>query len=164
MDLDTGTTTLVLSLHALQGYKGHNTMRLSAKIWQVDVIILVDSGSTHNFVDSKIVKRGNLPVEQASQMKIMIAKRGSLCIQGLCRVVEWQAQCHKFVTDFIVLSVKGCDLTKLNMSPALAQKDLQQLLMEYNDVFRVPDGLPLARIQDHKIPLQYKAKVVNVRP
>lgn len=80
---------LVLSLHALQGSQGHNTMRIAAKIGQFDMIILVDSGSTHNFVDSKIAKRGNLPIEPAKQMKIMVANGGSLCTRGLCRAIEW---------------------------------------------------------------------------
>lgn len=85
-------------------------MRIAAKIGQFDVIILVDSGSTHNFVDYKIVKRGNLPIELAKQMKIMVANEGSLCTKGLCRAIDWQTQGYKFVTDFMVLLVKGCDL------------------------------------------------------
>jgi hypothetical protein len=45
-----------ISLHALTGYKGPKTMRVSAQIGVRKILVLIDSGSTHNFVDHKIAK------------------------------------------------------------------------------------------------------------
>lgn len=52
---------------------------------------VINSGSTHNFVDLKLVRRSNLLVEQFGQLKIMMADGGSLTTKGLCRAVSWEA-------------------------------------------------------------------------
>lgn len=69
----------MISLHALNGSEGHNTMRISTHVNQVEVIILVDSGSTHNFIDANVVKRLNLPVELTPTLKLTIANGVTLC-------------------------------------------------------------------------------------
>ncbi|KAH1084128.1 hypothetical protein J1N35_023889 [Gossypium stocksii] len=51
--------------------------RIKASIGHSDVIILVNSGSTHNFLDSKLVKRLDLSVEHSSQFHVMVAIRGT---------------------------------------------------------------------------------------
>ncbi|XP_016727246.1 uncharacterized protein [Gossypium hirsutum] len=102
--------TLVLSLYALQGLQGHNTMRFPAVIGHTEVVVLVDFGSTHNFIDYKMAKRLNLAVKSRSTLRVMVANWVRLSTQGLCRAVSWKAQGYNFTTDFLILSVKGFDL------------------------------------------------------
>lgn len=45
---------LHISLHAISGSSSPNTMRLMGMIGNQPVIILVDSGSTHNFLDPRV--------------------------------------------------------------------------------------------------------------
>jgi len=40
-----------LSLNAMNGYSGFNTMRMNGHIGKKTIHILLDSGSTHNFLD-----------------------------------------------------------------------------------------------------------------
>lgn len=54
--------------------------------------------------------------------------------------------------------------TKLKMTPASTPTDLQQLLREYDGVFRMPATLSPVKPQDHRIPLHDETKVVNMRP
>lgn len=49
-DQEIDTSSSVLTLHTLQGSQGHNTMRISGHIGQMDVAILVDSRSTHDTI------------------------------------------------------------------------------------------------------------------
>lgn len=84
----------VLSLHALNGSQGHNTMRLAARTGQHEVIMLVDSGSTHNFMDSRFMKLAHLVVDFACRMRVVVVVGGQLATQGLCRRVSWDAQGH----------------------------------------------------------------------
>ena len=47
---------LIISVHALTGYSTSQTMRVQGFIKRQSVIILIDYGSTDNFLDSKITK------------------------------------------------------------------------------------------------------------
>lgn len=49
-------------------------------------------------------------MEQSSQLKIMIADGSSLITKGSSKVVSWEAQGHEFTIDFLVISIKGCDV------------------------------------------------------
>lgn len=100
----------ILSLHALNGSQGHNTMRLLARIGNADVIMLVDSGSTHNFVDCRLVKQLHLSVDVSNKLRVMVANGAQLATLGVCRGLQWESQGQVFVTDFMVLPIKGCDL------------------------------------------------------
>lgn len=74
------------------------------------MVVLVDSGTTHNFIDFNIVKRLNLVVELGSSLKVMVADGVRLSTQGLCWSVCWEAQGYSFIIDFLILLVKGFDL------------------------------------------------------
>lgn len=52
-----------ISFHAILGHSVGTTMKLQGAINQRQVLILVDSGSTHNFVAESIVEEHKLPVE-----------------------------------------------------------------------------------------------------
>lgn len=90
-DQEPDSTSPVLSWHDLQGSQWHNIMKLSTYISQVEVIILMDSGSTHNFLYSKLVRRLSLLVEQASTLKVMMVNGVKSSTQGLCKGVQWEA-------------------------------------------------------------------------
>lgn len=84
-------------------------MRFEAKIKVANVIFLVDSGSTHNFLDSRLVFRLSLPVGQ-QQMRVTVADGRHLFTTGVCKEIEWEVQGFSFIADFIVLPLKGCDV------------------------------------------------------
>lgn len=67
-------------------------MRLSAQVGQCKVVILVDSGSTHNFIDSRLVKQARLPVDVAYKMKVLIADGVQMVTNGVSRLLKWEAQ------------------------------------------------------------------------
>ncbi|KAK5802773.1 hypothetical protein PVK06_030393 [Gossypium arboreum] len=85
-------------------------MCLLATIGRCDAIILVDSSSTHNFVDCQLMKKLHLLVDPSYRLKVMAANKVQLATQGVCRSVLWEAQGYQFSIDFMVCPVKGCDL------------------------------------------------------
>lgn len=127
--------TPVLSLHALQRLQGHNTMRFSAIIGQTKVVVLVESGSTHNFIDFNVAKRLNLAVESRSTLRVMVVNGVRLSTQCLCRSVSWEAQGYSFTTNFLIISVKGFDLVLgihwlLSLGPI--EWNFSNLTMQFN--------------------------------
>ncbi|KAG8497362.1 hypothetical protein CXB51_008586 [Gossypium anomalum] len=100
----------VILLHALNGLQGHNTIRVVTRVGSTLAIILVDSGSTHNFIDAKLVNKLSLPVTYHEKLKVTVANGTCLFTRGLCREVLWEVQVHHFATDFLVLPLKRCDM------------------------------------------------------
>ncbi|KAK8288461.1 hypothetical protein V6Z12_D07G127200 [Gossypium hirsutum] len=100
----------VILLHALTGMQGHNTMRVAARVGSLIAIILVDSGSTHNFIDARLVNRLSLPIMHQEQLRVSVVNGESLFTRGVCKGVLWEVQNHKFETDFMILPLKGCDM------------------------------------------------------
>ncbi|KAL4312297.1 hypothetical protein GQ457_01G050670 [Hibiscus cannabinus] len=105
-----GSDIPVLSLQAMWGSTGCETMRIAVTINKQDWVALIDSGSTHNFLSLGVVKANGLTVEKRNQLRVTIADGGSIQTQGLCRTVQWESQGHCFCTDFLVLPFKGCDM------------------------------------------------------
>ena len=99
-----------ISLHALWGTEGHQTMRMIGKIKNQTLVILVDSGSTHNFLDHTTAKRLNCAVQLIPGLSVTVANGETLETQGWCQGVKWEVQGLKQLTDFFVLPLKGCDL------------------------------------------------------
>lgn len=87
---DGGPKSPTISLHALTGLQGHNTMRVVAQVGSAQAIILVDSGSTHNFIDNKLVNRVSLSVVCHEQLKVSVANGSCLFTRGLCQGVKWE--------------------------------------------------------------------------
>ena len=67
-----------ISLHALTGWSPHKTMRVKANIKSHELIVLIDSGSTHNFISERIANSLQLPVQFTKPFNIKIANGCSL--------------------------------------------------------------------------------------
>ncbi len=52
-----GAELLGISMHALAGALAPRTMRLMGRILGQQVVILIETGSTHSFVDQNLAKR-----------------------------------------------------------------------------------------------------------
>lgn len=48
--------------------KGHPEICLCGKIGDNMVVILVDSGSTHNFLDPSVISKNKLPIDEAGRL------------------------------------------------------------------------------------------------
>jgi hypothetical protein len=61
-DPDSLADELGISLHALTGISATNTMQLKITIAGTELLALVDSGSTHTFIDDQVVHRLGLDI------------------------------------------------------------------------------------------------------
>ena len=68
-----GNLKTVISLHALLGTGDSQTMRVKDHIKQQPIIILVDSGSTHNFINQSVVKKLAWPTQFITGIGVFVA-------------------------------------------------------------------------------------------
>ena len=71
-ELDDGSIPQV-SLSAMTGISQPQTLKLKGHIKKNKVVVLVDSGITHNFLDATVAKRLNIFSFPLPNMKVMIA-------------------------------------------------------------------------------------------
>ena len=100
----------VISLHAMLGTGDTNTMRLQGRIKNTQLVILVDSGSTHNFMDQTIAKKVGCHTHIMSGIGVSIANGDKIWVQEVCKEVLWETEGLRQVTDFMLLPLMGCDL------------------------------------------------------
>jgi hypothetical protein len=73
---------LVISINALTSFSAPQTLKLTGYIKNRKFIILVDSGSTHNFIQHRISQEVNYYIYAINNFQIMISNGGSLKCGG----------------------------------------------------------------------------------
>ncbi|WVZ98115.1 hypothetical protein U9M48_043593 [Paspalum notatum var. saurae] len=71
---NSSTDEPAISLHALTGIRSntYHTMRMWVNIGTVRLTALLDSGSTHNFMDSAVASRLHLPAKHSTNMHVTV--------------------------------------------------------------------------------------------
>jgi hypothetical protein len=100
----------LISLHSLIGFSTPQMLNLIGYIKHKKVIILFDSGSTHNFIHHHISEGTNCYIRAFNNFQIMIASGGSMKCCGWCENVcleigHYQLKYHMFSID-----MGGCDI------------------------------------------------------
>ena len=101
-----------ISVHAISGLgsKGYQTMRVTVYVKTKPLHILIDSSSTHNFLDIGVAKKLGCEVEEIGPMKVDVANGSSLACVAICRGLTWTLQGSKFTTDVLLLPLGNCDM------------------------------------------------------
>ena len=81
-----------ISLHALTGIEGYQTIRIMGIIKKQSAVILTDSGSTHNCIDQIVFKRLKCSTKPIAGVQVTVANGDSLQSQEICELVRWEAQ------------------------------------------------------------------------
>ncbi|KAK0578199.1 hypothetical protein LWI29_006640 [Acer saccharum] len=81
-----------ISLHAMAGGHTSETMRLFGGIMGQSVMILVDSGSTHNFISSQAARQLQLQPNNKGGMRVLVASGERLESPGQCLNVPIKLQ------------------------------------------------------------------------
>ncbi|GJX34450.1 reverse transcriptase [Tanacetum coccineum] len=139
-------------LNSLIGHGSPHSLQLWGKIGKGDVHVLIDNGSTHNFIRLDVVDKMCLPIKSTKSFKVYIGSGESL------------------------LAGRGVGNS---MAPKLRQEDKSSPdagMLEHDDVYgvyevhhlfietEVPTTLPPHRSIDHRIHLLPETKPTNVWP
>ncbi|XP_075655178.1 uncharacterized protein LOC142625395 [Castanea sativa] len=107
---DDPTTTLEISLHALVGVSSPQTMRLTWIINGRPLHILIDSGSTHNFVSLKFAKRMGCCKTASPAFVVMVANGELLTCEEIYLAVPMEVQEYRFQANVYPLNLQGSDV------------------------------------------------------
>ena len=99
-----------LSLHALSGHVAPETLRLKGSINDQQVSILIDGGSTHNFLHHRIVLLMGLEVQETTPLRVTVGNGDELCSHQMCQAVKVYIQNHTFSVEFHILPNCGADV------------------------------------------------------
>lgn len=97
-----------ISLQALSGTLHQSTMKLRGTVKNKPVIILVDSGSTHSFINASFSERFQLPMTEGNIFDVVVANGEKLTSKGLCKNVIIECQGTRIITDLLPLPISGC--------------------------------------------------------
>ena len=67
-----------ISCNALVGISTPQNLKIEGHIKKKNVIVLIDSGSTHNFIHCKVAKELNFFLYLAPQFQVMVANGGTI--------------------------------------------------------------------------------------
>lgn len=99
-----------ISYHALAGGYAASTIRFTGQVNGSSVQVLVDGGSDHNFIQTRVTTFLHLEVELISSFPVMKGSGQRLRCASLVRYVPLEIQGTLLTLDFFVLLMHGADL------------------------------------------------------
>lgn len=99
-----------ISFHAIAGADHPQTLRVIGNLKNWSFTVLIDGGSTHNFIDQSVVTRFGLPIEQGINLRVMVSNKEHIDCVGKCRALTVQIQECLITADFYVLPIAACPL------------------------------------------------------
>lgn len=85
-----------ISLHAIGEARSLDLIRIQGEVNGVPVIALVDCGSTHSFVDPKVVEKAGFKASQTKPMEITVANGSKMYCDEKCDGFTWVMQGQEF--------------------------------------------------------------------
>jgi Retroviral aspartyl protease len=104
------TEEVIVLMHATSNNPVSNTMRFKGFIGTVPVFALIDSGSTHSFVNPAVLHTQKHPVISTNPMIVMVANGERMVTDSKCEALQFSIQGIKFHHDMRILPVKGYDV------------------------------------------------------
>ncbi|GJU22562.1 putative mitochondrial protein [Tanacetum coccineum] len=170
-----------VSLNSLLGFTSPRTMKIRGILGGVVVTVLIDSGATQNFLSKVLVERLGLCVFGNNSVGVMLGNGGFEESVGLCKGVVLSLYGLQIIEDLFPFELGDPSLNRSLVSLKSILRSLKlenngylvelkclgepqearlptneainDLLKEFEDIFQLPEGLPLIRAQDHAINL-----------
>jgi hypothetical protein len=102
--------TPMISCNALAGISTPQTLKIEGYIKKKKVIVLIDSGSTHNFIHYKLSKALNCFVYPAPEFQVMIANGGTINCSGKCNKINLTMGEYVMNSPMISIPMGGVDI------------------------------------------------------
>ncbi|XP_024022722.1 uncharacterized protein LOC112091991 [Morus notabilis] len=104
-----------LSLNSLMGITSSNTMKLMGTLGDREVVVLVDSGASHNFLSQKVMREMQIPLTATGDYGIQVGNSACFRQHGMCKGVDLRIQGYRVTEDFVPFEL-GCTEVVLGVS------------------------------------------------
>jgi hypothetical protein len=121
----------VILLHVLSVISTPQTLKIKRYIKHRPFVVLIDSGSTHNFIHCKIADEIHCVVHLVSNFQVLIVDGGTMKCGGCCHNVKLQMGDYHMKTHMFSISMGGCDIV-LRMEWI---HTLGPITMEYQELY-----------------------------
>ncbi|KAL0403037.1 UNVERIFIED_CONTAM: hypothetical protein Sradi_1944500 [Sesamum radiatum] len=98
------------SVNAMTSVHNFNTMRVTGCCKSKAINILINTGSTHNFVDFQVAKRLGCKLEATNPFLVAVANGNRVYSTHTCKNFNWRMQRVDFVTEVMTLALGGWDV------------------------------------------------------
>lgn len=99
-----------LSFNALKGSQSKGTLRFLGSIQGVEIQILLDGGSSDNFLQPRVAQCLKLPVQPAPGFQVMVGNGHNLIAEGFIDNLKVHIQGHTLHLPVYLLLITGADL------------------------------------------------------
>ncbi|KAG7619515.1 Aspartic peptidase domain superfamily [Arabidopsis suecica] len=99
-----------ISVNAVSGIAGYKTMRVKGTYEKKIIFILIDSGSTHNFLDPNTAAKLGCKVDTAGLTRVSVADGRKLRVEGKVTDFSWKLQTTTFQSDILLIPLQGIDM------------------------------------------------------
>ena len=99
-----------ISLNALIGRQSCSTIRITGQIRGQQVLILIDSGSTHNFLSMGVVKRVGISIDCLEPLNVQMENGEIVSCNGICRQVSITLENPVIKDDFYPFELGNVDV------------------------------------------------------
>ncbi|GJT48170.1 retrotransposon gag domain, retroviral aspartyl protease [Tanacetum coccineum] len=102
--------TAEISLHAILGKPHPTTMKVHGMLHSTKVLILIDGGSTHNFISDVLVNELKLTTQPLAPFGVQIGNGDVIRCGQICKNLPVQINDLKITQDFHPFSLRDVDL------------------------------------------------------
>jgi hypothetical protein len=100
----------IVSLNSLTGISAPQTLKIKGYIKHRLIVVLIDSGSTNNFIQNRVVEEVNCFVRLVSNFQILIANGGMMKCGGHCENFKLQMGDYHLKNNMFSIAMGGCDI------------------------------------------------------
>jgi len=101
---------LTISCNGLARITTPQIMKIEGHVKKKRVIVLIDSGSTHNFIHCKIAKELNCFLYPAPECQVMVANGGTINCFGKCHNTKLSKREYVLNSQILSIPMGGADV------------------------------------------------------
>ena len=99
-----------ISISSIMGISSSRTIKLRGTLQRKEVVVLIDSGATHNFVSSALVEQLKLEPDKTRGYSVLTAGGVTFKGAGMCSNLELELQGCTITSSFLPLELGSADV------------------------------------------------------